>query len=194
MDNKVIKQLKTKIIGKNMFSFNEIDSTQLKAKRLAEQNAANGTIVLTENQLAGQGTHGRKWYFEKNKDIAFTIILYPKCDIQYLKTLTIDIAKCIQNTISKVCEVKVNIKEPNDIILNDRKVGGILTQIVTNGNKIRYLLIGIGINVNGENFPEELENIATSLKKECEKEFARDAIIIEFCKLFEEYCEEKKII
>ena len=171
-----------------------IDSTQIQAKKFAENCVTNGTIVLTENQTGGLGTHGRKWYSEKNKNIAFTIILYPECELQKLKNLTKDIAKCVVEALNRICKIKTDIKEPNDIMLNGKKIGGILTQIITNGENIKYLLIGIGINVNSEDFPEELEQIATSLKKETGMEFSRENIIAEFCNVFEEYCLKEKVI
>ena len=188
MENELKNFLKTKIIGKKIFFFEEIDSTQEYAKKLAQKNIENGSIVLTQYQSNGVGTHGRKWYSEKNSNISFTIILYPKCSIQKLNNLTKDIAKCIVEAIYKTYKVNTNIKDPNDIILNGKKIGGILTQIITNGENIKYLLIGIGINVNGVNFPEELEKIATSLKKEYNIEFSKEKIIAEFCNIFEQYC------
>lgn len=194
MENKLKKFLKTKIIGKNIIFFDEIDSTQTQAKNLAENGEKNGTMVLAETQTEGFGTHGRKWYSGNNNNISFTVILYPKCSVQKLNHLTKDIAKCVVEAIDKICRIKTNIKDPNDIMLNDKKIGGILTQIITNGENIKYLLIGIGINVNSESFPEDLEKIATSLKKEKGMEFSRENIIAEFCNVFEEYCLKGKVI
>ena len=194
MENEVKRFLKTKFIGRNTIFFEEIDSTQIQAKKFAENRVANGTIVLTENQTSGLGTHGRKWYSEQNKNITFTIILYPKCELQKLNNFTKDIAKCLVEAINKVCKIKTDIKNPNDIMLNSKKIGGILTQIITNGENIKYLLIGIGINVNGKSFPEDLVKIATSLKKETGMEFSRENIIAEFCNIFEEYCIMENVI
>lgn len=191
----IIKEkLETKIIGKNTIIFDEINSTQLKAKELAEKSIDNGTLIITDSQTEGIGTHGRSWYSEKSKNIAFTLIIYPKCDANSLTGFTIDIANCMVNAIYDICNIKTSIKEPNDIMLNDKKIGGILTQIISNGEKIKYLLIGIGIDVNGVNFPEELDKIATSLRKECGKEYSREDIISRFCNIFEKYCIENKII
>lgn len=186
--------LETKIIAKNKIYFKEIDSTQIQAKQLAEKNIENGTIVITDYQTGGIGTHGRSWYSEREKNLAFSLIIYPKCTIQKLDTLSIDIARCITRAIEKLYGYKLSIKTPNDIIYNKKKMGGILTQIVTNGKKIKYLIVGIGFNVNGENFPEELKEIATSMKLEFRKEFSRVEILNEFCNLFEEYCILNKII
>ncbi len=186
--------LKTKIIAKNTINFKELGSTQTQAKKLAELNIENGTIIIADYQTEGIGTHGRSWYSEKEKNLAFSIIIYPKCTIQKLDTFSVDVARCITRAIEKLYGYKLDIKTPNDIIYNKKKIGGILTQIVTNGEKIKYSIIGIGFNVNGENFPEELKKIATSMKLEFRKEFSREEILNEFCNLFEEYCIANKII
>lgn len=182
-----------KVIAKNRIFFDEIDSTQKKARELAEKKVENGTIIITDYQTKGMGTHNRSWYHEKEKNIAFSLILYPKCNINNLESLTIDIAKTMQHVVEELYEIKLEIKKPNDLIYHKKKVGGILTQIVTNGEKIKYLIIGIGMNINSTNFPEELHNVATSLKLEFGKEFSREKIISEFCNEFETYCIEKKI-
>lgn len=183
-----------KVIAKKQIYFKELDSTQQEAKKLIEKNIENGTIVITDYQTKGKGTHDRKWYSEKGKNLTFTIILYPKCNIKELESLTIDIAECILKTIEELYNIKLNIKFPNDIILNGKKLGGILTQISTKGEKIRYLLIGIGININGENFNDEIKDIATSLKQEYKIDFSREDILNQFCINFENYCYEKNII
>ena len=114
-----------------------------------------------------------------------TIILKPKCKITDLKNLTIEIANCMQKTIYDLFEIRLDIKEPNDLILNGKKISGILTEINTIGEKINYLLISIGFNVNEEDFLDELKDIATSLKKEFDKEFSREDIILSFIRNLE---------
>lgn len=131
MEKKIKSILRTKIIGKNVIFFDKINSTQVEAKKLAEKGIENGTIVLTDNQTNGIGTHGRKWYSNKGDNITFTLIIYPKCKINNLENLTTDIAQCMINAICEVCSKRLDIKKPNDIIYNKKKVGGILTQILT---------------------------------------------------------------
>ena len=123
----------------------------------------------------------------------FTLIVYPKCNLKKLNTITVDIAKCLIYSIEKIYNIKLDIKSPNDIMYNKKKIGGILTQIVTSGEEIKYLLIGIGINVNQEEFPHEIKDIATSLKSEFGMDFSREKIISEFCNIFEEYCIKNNI-
>lgn len=114
-----------------------------------------------------------------------TIILQPKCKIDDLKNLTIEIANCMQKTIYDLFEIRLDIKEPNDLILNGKKISGILTEINTIGDKINYLLISIGFNVNEEFFSDDLKDIATSLKKEFDKYFSREEIIVSFIRNLE---------
>lgn len=114
-----------------------------------------------------------------------TIILKPKCKITDLKNLTIEIANCMQKTIYDLFEIRLDIKEPNDLILNGKKISGILTEINTIGEKINYLLISIGFNVNEEFFSDDLKDIATSLKKEFDKYFSREEIIVDFIRNLE---------
>ena len=194
MEKELEKILKTQIIAKEIFFFDRLESTQIKARELAEEKVANGSIVITDNQTNGIGTHDRKWYSKEGKNITFTLIIYPTCDIKELHGITIDIAKCMIQAIYEECGHNMEIKFPNDIMCNGKKMGGILTQIVTSGKKIRYLLIGIGINVNGKEFPIEIQDIATSLEKEFGKEFSREDIVSNFCSKFETYCISKKII
>ena len=122
-----------------------------------------------------------------------TIILQPKCKIDDLKNLTIEIANRMQKTIYDLFEIKLDIKEPNDLILNGKKISGILTEINTIGEKINYLLISIGFNVNEEVFADEIKDIATSLKKEFGKDFSREEIIVSFIRNLEILIDRKSI-
>ena len=122
-----------------------------------------------------------------------TIILKPKCKITDLKNLTIEIANCMQKTIYDLFEIRLDIKEPNDLILNGKKISGILTEINTIGDKINYLLISIGFNVNEEFFSDDLKDIATSLKKEFDKDFSREEIIVSFIRNLEILIDRKSI-
>lgn len=166
---KIKKETKQKI---NYYK--EIKSTHLHAKEI--QNEGN-TILITEVQTAGIGTKGRKWHTGENKNIAMTIIKHPKCKVSELEGLTIKIAEDIKEIIKEIYGYELQIKIPNDLILNNKKICGILTEVHTQGEKIEYLLISIGFNVNETEFGE-FNDIATSLKKEYQKEFNREEIII----------------
>ena len=154
--------------------YKEIKSTHLHAKEI--QNKGD-VVLIAEEQTAGIGTKGRKWHTGENKNIAMTIIKHPKCKISELEGLTIKIAEDIKEVIKEMYGYELQIKIPNDLMLNNKKICGILTEVHTQGDKIEYLLISIGFNVNETEFGE-FNDIATSLKKEYQKEFNREEIKI----------------
>lgn len=183
--NKVIERNAKNII-KQIEYYEEITSTHIYAKSIAMEAENNGKLILADTQNSGIGTKGRIWYTGKGKNIAMTIILKPNCSILKLEGFTTQIAKWMQQTILELYGYKLEIKEPNDLILNGKKICGILTEISMIGEKINYLLISLGMNVNEEMFSKETKDIATSLKKEYGKDFSREDIIIKFITKLEE--------
>ena len=177
MDIEKIKNAKTKIIGKKVEYYKEINSTHIYAKTIAEDEKNNGKVLIAEVQTGGIGTKGRSWYTGEGKNLAVTIILHPKVKVDRLNDLTVEIAKKIKEAIYELYGYELKIKKPNDLMFNDKKICGILTEIHTQGEKIKYLLISFGFNVNEDEFSEETKDIATSLKKETGKEFNREEIL-----------------
>lgn len=143
------------------------------------------------NKQKDAGTHGRTWLSEKNKNILMTILIYPNCTIDRLETITMDIANCLVIAAKEVYDIHLSIKEPNDLMLNNKKIGGILTETKVEEEYVKNLFIGIGININQEEFSEELASTATSLKKELGQEFEREKLVIDFINNFENILEEK---
>jgi len=186
MEYSKITRANTKCIGKHIRFFDEIDSTQEEANRqLKKENVPTGTIFLADWQTAGRGTKMRKWYGTKGNNILMTIVLHTEWNIQKIQGLTIEIAKAIQTAIYELYGYTLEIKEPNDLLLNHKKICGILTQATTRKECVQHIVIGIGLNVNEEAFPEELQEIATSLKKEYKKTFCREEIIIKIIEQLE---------
>ena len=177
---------KIKKTGKLIEYYQEIESTHIYAKKIAENFENEGKVILAEVQTAGIGTKGRKWYTGTGKNIAMTIILHSQKKAKELEGLTTKIAISVQEAIEELYGYRLEIKEPNDLMLNGKKICGILTEIHTKGEKIEYLLISLGFNVNEDNFSEEIKEIATSLKREFSKDFAREKIIIKFIEKLEE--------
>ena len=159
----------------NIKEFEKITSTHIYVKENKE-NLKSGSVIIAKTQTKGIGTHGRSWYTGKD-NIAMSILYKPKCDYSKIEGITNKIAKCIQNTIDELYNIELTIKYPNDLLLNDKKICGILTEINTISEKINYLIISIGFNVNEINFNKEINDIATSLKKEYKREFDRNEII-----------------
>ena len=182
-----LKNLKTKCIGQDFKYLNSIDSTQSYVKKLDMENISkDGTVVFSEVQTAGIGTHSRKWYTGKGKNLAFTFVLYPNSKVKNFERFTYRIAETMLETIQILYNINLQIKIPNDIVYNGKKIGGILTESVSNSEVIKKIFVGIGFNVNQEIFPGNLSKIATSLKKEFGGDYDREAILAKFLELFEE--------
>lgn len=187
MDVLKIQEAKTKIIGKQICYREEIESTHIKSKQIVKKlnEEDNGTILIADKQSSGVGTKGRKWYTGSEKNIAMTIILMPKCNIEKLESLTLKIAESMKETIKDLYGYDLQIKYPNDLTLKGKKIGGILTEINTVSGCINYLLISVGFNVNEENFSDKTKELATSLKSVYHKEFSREEIIKRFIEILE---------
>ena len=164
--------------------FKTISSTHTYLKENNSKYTEN-TVILAEEQTGGIGTKGRNWHTGSNKNIAMSMLFRPQKNVKNLEGLTIEIAKRIQKTMQENYNIRLNIKEPNDLMLNGKKICGILTECNTIGNKINYIIISLGFNVNEDKFPSELENISTSLYKETGKIFDKEKITEDFIKTLE---------
>ncbi|MCI8310406.1 MAG: biotin--[acetyl-CoA-carboxylase] ligase [Clostridia bacterium] len=186
MDAKYIQdKLNTKFIGNRLDYYETIDSTHLLAKKLSINEIENGMIIFADNQTSGIGTHERKWFTGDGQNLSFDMIFNTQFDIKKIENLTLTLAECIVKTLKELYNIEAYIKKPNDVILNGKKIAGILTETVAVGNIIKKLFIGIGININQTYFPGSLENLATSLKNEFGKEFDRLEVFSKFLELFE---------
>lgn len=180
-----LKNLKTKFLGKNNIYYKEIDSTQNEIWKLYEQNSPNGTLVMADIQTSGRGTHGRIWHTDEPNNIAFSFFIRMNCNIKKLKGITTEIAKIIVNIFKSKYGITLKIKEPNDIVFNNKKIGGILTETKVIYENVKCLAIGIGINTEQKEFSEDISKIATSIKKEFNIDINTEEFIEEFCNEFE---------
>lgn len=156
--------LTTSFIGKTISHFDTIDSTNIKAKKLAQEGANEGAIIISEEQTAGRGRLGRQWTSPKSKGIWLSIILRPNLEPMNVSNITLLGAAAVNKALSEF-NIHTQIKWPNDIMLNGKKICGILTEMSCELNAINYIVMGIGINVNIQkvDFPEELLDSATSV-------------------------------
>ena len=157
--------------------YDELPSTHLYVKE-NQDKLENGTVIIANKQTEGIGTHGRSWYTGSGDNIAMSMLFKPECDLSSLNNITVDVAQTIKKAIKNLYNIGLNIKYPNDLLLNGKKICGILTEINTISGKINYLIISLGFNVNEICFDEETIKIATSLKKEYNKNFDRKEIIL----------------
>lgn len=185
--NKInFENLLTKFIGRKIFYYETIDSTQKEAwRKIENNNIENGSLIIANIQTSGVGTHGRVWHTEKNNNIAFSTVLFPNCDISKLDNLTYDIAEILVKIFKKMYQIDIDIKLPNDLIINNKKIGGILTETKLQGNRVKDLVIGIGINTNQNEVSEEIKDISTSIKNEFNIDIDNYLIISEFCNMLE---------
>ena len=185
----IADQIHTKWAGKTVHFAREIDSTNLWIKRLAKEGASEGTLALAEFQSAGRGRLGRSWEVPEGTSVMMSILLRPKFEPQYAPTLTLVMGMAVAKAVKNL-GFDVSIKWPNDVVVSHKKICGILTEMGVRDGKIDYAVIGVGINVNIKEFPEEMVDKATSLYLESGKEFDRSQIPGLVMEAFEKYYEK----
>ena len=185
----IADQIHTKWAGKTVHFARETDSTNLWIKRLAKEGASEGTLALAEFQSAGRGRLGRSWEVPEGTSVMMSILLRPKFEPQYAPTLTLVMGMAVAKAVKNL-GFDVSIKWPNDVVVSHKKICGILTEMGVRDGKIDYAVIGVGINVNIREFPEEMADKATSLYLESGKEFDRSQIPGLVMEAFEEYYEK----
>lgn len=179
--------LHTKFIGQNIHYQESVDSTQKVAQHLANENVPEGTVVIAEEQLSGRGRMGRQFHSPKFTGIWMSLILRPNIPLPKAPQLTLLTAVAVVQAIEEQTGITPEIKWPNDILLNGKKLTGILTELQAEADRIHSVIIGIGINVNQQliDFPEELHSIATSLAIEKGKKISRSSLVRTFFEKFE---------
>lgn len=190
----VSRGLSSKYIGHNIHFYEEVESTNNTAKKFVENNAPEGTVIIAEHQTAGRSRKRADWISPEG-GIYMTMILRPEVTLLEASKLTIVTGVSIAKTLHDKFDVNVGIKWPNDLLIGNKKICGILTEAVTEKDKLEAVLVGIGIDVNidEKDIPDEIQNIATSVKKETNIELNRAEIMREFFKTFEDLYEEFKI-
>lgn len=203
--------IRTKWAGRAVSYYEEMDSTNAQAKTEAENSATHGTLVVANHQTAGRGRRGRSWGSPAGTNICMTLILRPKFAPEKASMLTLVMAFAVARGTEKtlresdpgqqkmaellhqresLTEKKSNgkngIKWPNDLVVNGKKVCGILTEMGMEQNRMKYVLIGVGINVHNQKFAPELADKATSIEAECGFKVSRNKLIANIMEAFEE--------
>ncbi|WMJ80107.1 biotin--[acetyl-CoA-carboxylase] ligase [Clostridium sp. MB40-C1] len=183
--------LNTKYIGRNIVYLESVDSTNNEAKKLANKDVVEGTVVIAEEQIMGKGRLGRNFISPKYKGIWMSIILTPDINPMNVPKITQVAAASVIMGLKKN-GIKAFVKWPNDIVINGKKICGILTEMSGEINKVNYVIVGIGINVNVEEdeFTEEIRDIASSLKIQSGKTINRKEVVSSVLNYFEELYEE----
>lgn len=183
--------LNTKYIGRNIVYLESVDSTNNEAKKLANKDVVEGTVVIAEEQIMGKGRLGRNFISPKYKGIWMSIILTPDINPMNVPKITQVAAASVIMGLKKN-GIKAFVKWPNDIVISGKKICGILTEMSGEINKVNYVIVGIGINVNVEEdeFTEEIRDIASSLKIQSGKTINRKEVVSSVLNYFEELYEE----
>lgn len=177
----------TSFFGNKVLYFKEIDSTNNEIKRQGEKGASHGLVVIAESQTAGRGRLGRSWSSPEEEGIWMSFLLRPQMKPEAASMLTLVIALAVRKAVLQVTGIEALIKWPNDIVVNGKKICGILTEMSTIGSDINYVTAGVGINVNTKSFPEEISRTATSISLACGKKISREMLVERFGEAFEEY-------
>lgn len=189
MTEEEIKSLMhTEWVAKEVLYFDTIDSTNTKARELAEKGYPSGTLVVADKQESGKGRRGRSWVSPSGTGIFMTLMIKPDINPNNASMLTLVAALAVAKAITSVTGEEALIKWPNDIVVNSKKVCGILTEMNAQFDYINHIVVGIGINVHNESFPEEISQMASSLMIEAGgRRFHRAQIIAETMAYFEQY-------
>ncbi|MCG7343051.1 biotin--[acetyl-CoA-carboxylase] ligase [Sporosarcina sp. ACRSL] len=181
--------LQTKTYGTTIDYYKSCDSTQNLAHDFAQAGALDGTLIISEEQTAGKGRLSRPWNSTAHKGIWMSLIIRPSLMPQQAPQMTLVAAVAIVRAIENVSGIEATIKWPNDIMINGKKMTGILTELQSEPDRVKAIILGIGMNVNHEeeDFPKELRDIATSLKIACGKKIDRAKLIAEILGFLELY-------
>jgi BirA family transcriptional regulator, biotin operon repressor / biotin---[acetyl-CoA-carboxylase] ligase len=186
LPEEVLHGLNTSILRGPVYHFDTTRSTNDAAKLLGVQGAAEGTIVVAETQTAGRGRLGRSWVSSPGVGIYASLLLRPPLPPNELPQITLSTAVSLVRALTRAVGVTPGIKWPNDLILKGKKLGGILTEMETESDQIRYLVVGLGLNVNTPEFPPELDGLATSLRLAEGRNFPRLTILKAWLEEFED--------
>lgn len=193
LDAKALEiEIKAKKLIKKIIHFDSIDSTNTQAKILAAQGEVEGTVVIAEEQTEGRGRLGRQWLSPKGTGIWMSMILRPEIEPWEAAKITQVAAAAVAIAIRESTGCQAGIKWPNDIIINGKKVCGILTEMSGELNSVNFVVLGIGMNVNvdKEEFPLELQSIAASIKEFAAETASRKEIVVKILSTFEELYED----
>jgi len=174
-------------IGRVIVHYFRINSTNTEALYLAQQGAKHGTVVVAEEQTHGRGRLGRTWYSEKASGIYVSVILRPPFSPSAAPILTLMAGLAAHETLSAITGLDLDIRWPNDLLVNGKKVAGILTEMNAELGRLHTVVLGIGINVNHAEMPPELKPIATSLRIQSQKPWSRIQICAALLKSLTKY-------
>ena len=189
--SEITSRLTTKWAGRKLYYYDVTGSTNNDAKRLAEEGAHHGTVVVADIQNAGKGRRGRAWQTLSGTALSFTLLLRPEFAADKASMITLVMALSVAEAVEKMMDISATIKWPNDIVVNKKKICGMLTEMTMTPemDEIQYIVVGVGINVNNsspDEFQEEIRETATSLKIETGRQLGRAELLQRILVRFED--------
>jgi BirA family biotin operon repressor/biotin-[acetyl-CoA-carboxylase] ligase len=183
----LLSRLTTTVMGRSIHYKKEVNSTQTLAHQMVAEGAEEGTVVIAEQQTEGRGTKGRPWYSPPGKGIWFSIVLKPHMPMQFISQLTLLVSVALCRAIKKTIPVNIGIKWPNDLLIEGKKVSGILLESSTEDERLRYVIAGIGISANllTEDYPPGIRDRVTSLRMASGLKVNREELLCVFLEEFE---------
>lgn len=185
MKTEILNHMKTEKLGKNVVYKACTGSTNQDALELGQKGAKEGTLVVADCQKAGKGRRGRSWVSPAGRNIYFTLLLKPSFAPDKAPMLTLVMALSVAQALKQETGIGVGIKWPNDLVLNGKKICGILTEMTLEQTQIQAVVIGVGINAGPMDFPKELTDKAASLETECGVKIQRASLIARIMECFE---------
>lgn len=182
-------RMDTKWAGHPLACYEVLGSTNLQAKLDAENGAGHGALIVADMQTAGRGRRGRSWTSPPGINVYYSLILKPEIIPDKAAMLTPLMSLAVSDGIRRTCGLKAMIKWPNDVVINGKKVCGILAEMSVERDFIHYVVIGVGVNVGLQEFPEEIADMATCLQQECGEKVPRALLLVNIMHSFEEYYE-----
>ena len=195
LDENLIKNsLKTSFFGKYLYVFPEIGSTNSYARELVKQGAPEGTVVLADYQSNGKGRLGRHWQSSKGANILMSLILRPKINIEAIRCITLATSDILISALEKsikkegLAKIKFKVKWPNDIMVDGKKIAGVLCESSVREKAVEYVVVGLGINVNQDisQLSEDIRSKTTSISAETARHFQRETLIAQLLLKYEQ--------
>ena len=181
------RQLRGSEFGKRAYHFFKVDSTNRVALELGHAGEPHGALVVAEEQTAGRGRAGRAWLSEKSAGIYMTLLLRPQLIPSQAPVLTMAAGLAVRDAIAEVAAIETDIRWPNDVLVGGKKLCGILTEMYAEPDRVKFVVCGIGINVNQSKMPDALGKIGTSLLIETGRTHSRVDIVVRLLRRFESY-------
>jgi BirA family biotin operon repressor/biotin-[acetyl-CoA-carboxylase] ligase len=176
-ENEIRDRLTSRLFGRKIYSFDSIDSTNTYAKSLAQAGEPEGAIVIAEEQSSGRGRFDRKWHSSPEKNLTFSILLRPNIPADKIGLVSLYGAIAVCRAVEQGTQLKPRCKWPNDVLIDKKKVCGILSEAQFTAKSLTAVIIGIGLNVNERHFPADIRARSTSLSMEGKKEYDRTILL-----------------